>query len=1061
MEIENVRYILTNQLETDSKMIYKCDEGYFPYPDLARTCLFNGKWRPEPQTNSPQRCKLIECPDPTVIENGDVYPSQPKYYVGNETTYECYSAYRLQGSYRRVCLPNAKWSGYTPICTRDTGEHCSDPGVPPGASKSGNGFRIDDDDVKGLCGLHKELDDDSYGLKRDVYPWWAYITIKDEGVPEFYDYDVALVLLEEAVQITHESRPICLPCTVETNVALRLPADATCEQQGDSGGAVFKDYNGRTVQVAVVSWGNMETCIKDGGEVWCDCTEEGMEIENGAYTLTRQLETGSMLIYTCARGYFPYPKLTRRCQSNGEWEPPPQTNSPQRCKLIECPDPTVLEYGDVYPPQSKYYVGNETTYECYSAYRLQGSYRRVCLPNAKWSGYTPVCTRDSKSGTLESTVLIQVSHLVPQDKHTYDSGREVAQAFGGSIKSNLNTLAPTDIYAFGIGVEISDVELQDLTTGTGGRHYFRMDKINDLRDVFQEMIDDDDVKGLCGLHKELDDDSYGLKRDVYPWWAYITIKDEGVPEFYDYDVALVLLEEAVQITHESRPICLPCTVETNVALRLRPDATCEQQEQLLLRERTESVSFLSKKSGEVFDKGTWVHLGNSRPACIHGAKKPDYIEASNWTDIAVTENFMCSAVKDGYRNSISCKGDSGGAVFKDYNGRTVQVAVVSWGNTEKCKNHATSLITGQRVCKAGKGRPCYKLAYFSELRRKLNFVEAELACRRDGGQLLSVESASEQKIIEQLIAELRPADGDFWIGLRRNHGDEESSSDCSSQYYWLDGSKSTFRNWHWDEPSCGYEVCVVMYHQPSAPPDLGGLYMFQWNDDNCETKNNFICKYTAENPPGPLPSPNSTHTALNLVYIIIPTIPLILLLLTVIGVCCFKLLVARRRKQQKSEVCQTEPGLCPSPTTADVYNVIRSQKDDDLVSARPQTKNTSFLCSSPDTPTGDYDNLGGRDTESGFVTLASTESCFLNFELNDLSLGRRGTRDFYDTSLGRSGKRDLNDGSLAAAGTESFTTGTYITNGKDDTFQTSLGTHGNRKSYQSNLDSYRNGLNLD
>uniref|UniRef100_A0A8C6S6H6 Layilin n=1 Tax=Neogobius melanostomus TaxID=47308 RepID=A0A8C6S6H6_9GOBI len=126
------------------------------------------------------------------------------------------------------------------------------------------------------------------------------------------------------------------------------------------------------------------------------------------------------------------------------------------------------------------------------------------------------------------------------------------------------------------------------------------------------------------------------------------------------------------------------------------------------------------------------------------------------------------------------------------------------------------------------------MAYFSELRRRLNFIEAELACRRDGGQLLSVESEAEQKIIEQLITELRPTDGDFWIG-----------TDCSPQYYWQDGSKSTYRNWHWDEPSCGYEVCVVMYHQPSAPPGLGGLYMFQWNDDNCETKNNFICKYTS------------------------------------------------------------------------------------------------------------------------------------------------------------------------------------------------------------------------
>ncbi|XP_077597029.1 layilin [Stigmatopora nigra] len=448
---------------------------------------------------------------------------------------------------------------------------------------------------------------------------------------------------------------------------------------------------------------------------------------------------------------------------------------------------------------------------------------------------------------------------------------------------------------------------------------------------------------------------------------------------------------------------------------------------------------------------------------------------------------------------------------------------------------ATSLITvdafetrGQRICKAGNNRPCYKLAYFSELRRRLNFADADLACRRDGGQLLSVESASEQKTIEQLIADLRPTDGDFWIGLRRNHGDEDSSgsSECSSQYRWLDGTKSTFRNWHSDEPSCGYEVCVVMYHQPSAPPSLGGLYMFQWNDDNCETKHNFICKYTAEKS-GVSSPPNSTHadifpssvpwnpsdhsakrnTAMNVIYIIIPTIPLILLLLTVTCVCCFKMLVARRTKKQKSEVTLTESGASPT----DVYNMIRSQKDDDLVSTRPHTKNTSFLCSSPDTPTGDYDNLGGRDTESGFVTLASTESCFLNYDLNDLSLGRRGTRDLYNCSLGRPPKKDTADGVLARPGlfyerslnrrttkSEHFGNGgaygdhelfddilaakrelyepkttaggdtvkadlyqTYNNDGKVDSYQSILGTYGGRKSYQATLDGYKSGFNLN
>uniref|UniRef100_A0AAZ3QD32 C-type lectin domain-containing protein n=1 Tax=Oncorhynchus tshawytscha TaxID=74940 RepID=A0AAZ3QD32_ONCTS len=100
---------------------------------------------------------------------------------------------------------------------------------------------------------------------------------------------------------------------------------------------------------------------------------------------------------------------------------------------------------------------------------------------------------------------------------------------------------------------------------------------------------------------------------------------------------------------------------------------------------------------------------------------------------------------------------------------------------------------GQRVCRVDRGRPCYKLAYFSDPGRRLSFLEAKLACRRDGGELLSVESPAEQRIIEQLVTELRPSDGDFWIGLRRNHGDTENIDDCPSQYYWTDGSLASFR----------------------------------------------------------------------------------------------------------------------------------------------------------------------------------------------------------------------------------------------------------------------------
>lgn len=43
-------------------------------------------------------------------------------------------------------------------------------------------------------------------------------------------------------------------------------------------------------------------------------------------------------------------------------------------------------------------------------------------------------------------------------------------------------------------------------------------------------------------------------------------------------------------------------------------------------------------------------------------------------------------------------------------------------------------------------------------------------------------------------------------------------------------------------------MCAVLYHQPSAPPDEEGHFLFQWNDDNCDSKNNFICKYPEGEP---------------------------------------------------------------------------------------------------------------------------------------------------------------------------------------------------------------------
>uniref|UniRef100_A0A2I3LZR3 Chondrolectin n=1 Tax=Papio anubis TaxID=9555 RepID=A0A2I3LZR3_PAPAN len=216
----------------------------------------------------------------------------------------------------------------------------------------------------------------------------------------------------------------------------------------------------------------------------------------------------------------------------------------------------------------------------------------------------------------------------------------------------------------------------------------------------------------------------------------------------------------------------------------------------------------------------------------------------------------------------------------------------------------------QKVCFADFKHPCYKMAYFHELSSRVSFQEARLACESEGGVLLSLENEAEQKLIESMLQNLtKPgtgiSDGDFWIGLWRN-GDGQTSGACPDLYQWSDGSNSQYRNWYTDEPSCGSEKCVVMYHQPTANPGLGGPYLYQWNDDRCNMKHNYICKYEPEiNPTAPAEKPyltnqpGDTHQNVvvteagiipNLIYVVIPTIPLLLLILVAFGTCCFQML---------------------------------------------------------------------------------------------------------------------------------------------------------------------------
>uniref|UniRef100_A0A8C3NYT6 Layilin n=1 Tax=Cyanoderma ruficeps TaxID=181631 RepID=A0A8C3NYT6_9PASS len=289
-----------------------------------------------------------------------------------------------------------------------------------------------------------------------------------------------------------------------------------------------------------------------------------------------------------------------------------------------------------------------------------------------------------------------------------------------------------------------------------------------------------------------------------------------------------------------------------------------------------------------------------------------------------------------------------------------------------------SACSGQTVCRRGTQKPCYKIVYFHDASRRTSYEEAHLACRADGGHLVSIESPAEQRLIESFIRSLLPSDGDFWIGLRRRKEEEDNSTECNGFYSWSDGSSAKFRNWYVDEPSCGGEVCVVLYHQPSAPPGVGGPYMFQWNDDRCNMKNNFICKYSLGNgglsisiSPGEGMAATKTLPQLHRWDREIPAVGL-----------CFP-----PRRELVDVTPEGDTAWLPQPRRdspkLDIYRVINKQSEADLAGARPGTKNSSFraregLQSPKDT------------SSSGLGTLASTESGFVTNDIYELCGDRVG-----------------------------------------------------------------------
>ncbi|XP_045896050.1 complement factor B-like [Micropterus dolomieu] len=688
IQIEGGQYTLTKQLVSGSLLIYSCPEGYYPHPTLTRVCQLNGTWRPPPKRFLPQKCRIVECPDPNVLEYGNVSPPQEKYFVNNETTYECYSGYTMRGSSSRVCLPNGKWSGATPICSRDSENNCPDPGIPAGASRTGNTFGIDDT-VKYTCNGNLFLVGSSERVCQENGQW----TGKEPACYYRHTFDTPLEVSQafgsaikdslttlEPIDDTQEGRTIRISKNETLNIYIAVDISESIEED--------QVNSAKKAVITLIDKISSFSVTPNYGVIF---------FSSEVFEVVKILDflNGKVVLNTIKDEINKF-KVSDR-------------NAGTDLNLVFR---TFLERMAVI----KQLAGDKQFKE----------HRHVIIvftDGAYNMGGSPAPTVEKIKN------MVYMNHTVE-----------------GETQSREEYL---DIYVFAIGAEIFDDDLQPLTVGVGGKHYFRMKDIQNLQQTFDDIIDEEQVMGLCGLHRDYDGHTAkSNERAMHPWVAFINVQtegksqkkcigslvtpqfvltaahcftfgnlpehvtvdiddgrgkvkkvrnfivhpkyningkaNEGVKEFYDYDVALIQLTEYVEISINVRPICIPCTKQTNEALKLSVDSTCKDQEQLLLKSHLERLSFLTRTDKWVKEKDAHAKLGDNRDGCIKHALEAPGITTKNPKD-AVTDIFLCTGGQSPQRDHVACPGDSGGAVYRNYEQRTIQVALVSWGTKDLCK----------------------------------------------------------------------------------------------------------------------------------------------------------------------------------------------------------------------------------------------------------------------------------------------------------------------------------------------------------------------------------------